>query len=92
MSTAGLPVFKKLWGKIENDMDKGVYALTIVNNYDVSDFSGHKTFIITTTSNLGGKMDFLGIICLVVGAVSVVGGCVILGITYYMKKRGVDIN
>ena len=91
MSTAGLPTFKKLWGKIEHDMPKGTYSVAIQSNYDVSDFSGHKSFIITTTSNLGGKMSFLGIICLVVGSVSVIGGGGIIALIFYLKKKGIDI-
>lgn len=87
MSTAGLPTFKKLWGKIEHDLEKGKYALTIENNYDVSKFSGHKSFVITNTSNLGGKMNFLGIISLFVGSVSVIGGIAILIVDHYLKKR-----
>ena len=91
MSTAGLPTFKKLWGRIDHDLPEGKYSITITNNYDVSDFKGSKSFVLTTTSNLGGKMSFLGIISLVVGALSVVGGGMIFGVIYFLKKRGIEI-
>ena len=57
----------------------------------MSDFKGSKSFVLTTTSNLGGKMSFLGIISLVVGALSVVGGGMIFGVIYFLKKRGIEI-
>jgi hypothetical protein len=92
MNIAGLPTFKKLWGKINSDLHKGTYTLEIVNNYDVSDFNGKKTFILTTTSNLGGKMSFLGIVSLIVACFSIVGGAGILVLDYFGKRKGVDIR
>jgi len=53
MRTAGLPNFRKLWGKLSNctgvgaeanctpidaDLPKGEYTVKIQNNYDVSSF------------------------------------------------------
>jgi hypothetical protein len=32
MSVAGLPRFRKLWGKIDKDLDEGTYKLVIVNS------------------------------------------------------------
>ncbi len=32
MRTAGLPNFRKLWGRIEVDLDVGTYTVTIVNS------------------------------------------------------------
>lgn len=93
MSTAGLPTFKKLWGKIKHDLPKGEYAVTIQNNYDVSDFDGEKAIIISTTSVLGGKMSFLGILSLIVGGVSFIGGSAVVGLGCYLKKiRGISID
>lgn len=34
MRTAGLPNFKKLWGKIEIDLQPGDYHVKIKNNYN----------------------------------------------------------
>lgn len=33
MRTAGLPNFRKLWGKIDKDLEEGQYQVTIKNNY-----------------------------------------------------------
>jgi hypothetical protein len=92
MSTAGLPTFKKLWGKIEHDLPKGTYWVTIQSNYDVSDFSGRKSFVLTTTSNLGGKLSFLGVISLIIGSISLLGGLGILGIIFYLRKQNINIS
>lgn len=85
MRTAGLPSFRKLWGKIEKKLDIGTYTLTIDNNYDVSSFEGQKSFVLSTTNALGGKNYFLAICYIVVG-----GLCIIFAFIFlfaYIKKR-----
>ncbi|CAG9322823.1 unnamed protein product [Blepharisma stoltei] len=86
MSTAGLPTFRKLWGKIEHDLDSGKYRMQITNNYDVSSFSGEKSIIITTSSAFGGKLNFLGILYIVVGCLSFAGAGLIFVTNYYKAK------
>lgn len=65
MSTA-----RKLWGRIDHDLDTGKYYLTIDNKYDVSGFDSEKRVVLTTSSAFGGKSAFLGVLCLVVGVLS----------------------
>lgn len=67
MRTAALPKFRKLWGKIDTDIEKGVYTLDVLNLYNVKDFDGKKTFIISTANAFGGKNIFLAVAYLVVG-------------------------
>lgn len=38
MRTAGLPNFRKLWGKIDGGLKAGQYQVTITNTYNVSEF------------------------------------------------------
>lgn len=40
MRTAGLPNFRKLWGRIENGLEKGNYTVHIKNEFEVSPFQG----------------------------------------------------
>ena len=40
MRTAGLPNFRKLYGKLNEDLAEGTYTLKIKNNYDVQSFGG----------------------------------------------------
>jgi len=54
MRTAGLPSFRKLYGVINQDLNPGTYSLSIKNNYAVTQFNGHKTFVLSTTNMLGG--------------------------------------
>ena len=43
MRTAGLPNFRKLWGRIEPKLiTKGKYRVTIQNNYETTAFQGKK--------------------------------------------------
>ena len=72
MRTAGLPNFRKLWGRLESDMLPGTYRLDIQNSYDVNSFSGKKSYVFSTTNALGGKNYFLAICYLVVGSLCIV--------------------
>lgn len=61
MRTAGMPNFRKLWGRITDGVPAGTYTLNIVNNYNVDAYDAKKTFIISTTNAFGGKNYFLSI-------------------------------
>ncbi len=67
MRPAGLPSFRKLYGKINMDLAEGEYKLVIGNNYPVKSFKGKKSFVLSTVNSLGGKNNFLGIAYVVVG-------------------------
>ena len=90
MRTAGLPNFRKLWGRIPNGLEAGTYKLKINNNYQVAPFQGSKSFVISTTNALGGKNYFLAICYITVGVL-----CMLFSLVFciaYMKKRNNNNN
>ncbi|BAT93130.1 ALA-interacting subunit 3 [Vigna angularis] len=87
MRTAALPTFRKLYGRIEEDLNEGdTINVTLHNNYNTYSFNGKKKLVLSTTSWLGGKNDFLGIAYLTVG-----GLCFFLAlaftVVYFVKPR-----
>ncbi|KAG8386549.1 hypothetical protein BUALT_Bualt03G0159900 [Buddleja alternifolia] len=87
MRTAALPTFRKLYGKIEVDLRAGeTIDVTLQNNYNTYSFNGKKKLVLSTTTWLGGKNDFVGIAYLTVG-----GLCFFLAIVftliYLIKPR-----
>lgn len=74
MRTAALPTFRKLWGRIETDLQPGNITVNINNFYNTYGFGGKKTLVLSTTSWLGGKNNFLGFAYLVVGSLCIVIG------------------
>mmetsp|Transcript_12983 Transcript_12983/g.13112 ORF Transcript_12983/g.13112 Transcript_12983/m.13112 type:complete len:225 (-) Transcript_12983:41-715(-) len=86
MNVAGLPYFRKLWGRIEEDLPEGKYKVVIVNNYDVASFNGQKWVVISTTSRFGGKVTFIGVLYIIFGACALFGSIIIF-LTFYLRKR-----
>jgi hypothetical protein len=87
MRTAALPTFRKLYGKIEVDLEANeVINVTLDNNYNTYSFNGKKKLVLSTTSWIGGRNDFLGIAYLTVGMICL---ALAMGFTavYFIKPR-----
>lgn len=68
MRIAGLPVFRKLWGRIDKPLKAGsTLRVHFAHHFPVREFFGRKAFVISTSSVLGGRNDCLGIGYIVVG-------------------------
>ena len=84
MRPSPLPNFRKLWGRIEEQINKGsTITVEVENNYNVSKLfsasDAKKRLIITTVNIFGGKNTFLAIGCLILG-----GACLILGVVFFI--------
>lgn len=93
MRTSALPTFRKLWGKIETDLEAGsVVSVDIDNRYNTYAFDGKKKVILSTASWLGGKNDFLGIAYLVVGCLCYAYGLVFLVLLCKFPRELGDVS
>jgi hypothetical protein len=62
----------------------------MIKDYPVVGFSGTKSFIISTTTWIGGKNPFLGIAYLVVGSLCILLGFCFLIIHFKFSRKYVD--
>ena len=88
MRPSGLPNFRKLWGRIEQDLEPGDYRIEIENEFDVASFSGEKHFVLSNVNAFGGKNTFLAVSYIVVGVICIILAIVFLiGYNIHQKKQ-----
>ncbi|BGP13045.1 hypothetical protein JCM10213_000950 [Rhodosporidiobolus nylandii] len=81
MRTAGLPTFRKLYYRNDDeDMPAGTYEVDVFMNYPVAPYGGTKSIVFSTVSFIGGRNPFLGIAYIAVG-----GACVVLGLALTLR-------
>ncbi|KAI1756095.1 CDC50 family protein [Xylaria castorea] len=64
MRTAALPSFFKPWAFGNETLVAGTYSVDIIDNFNMTEYKGRKSLVITTTGPLGGKNDLPGILWL----------------------------
>lgn len=80
MRTAALPSFRKLYGRIEEDLEADdVVVVKLMNNYNTYSFGGKKKLVLSTSNWLGGKNDFLGASYIVVGS-----SCIFIALVFLL--------
>ncbi|MQM08555.1 hypothetical protein Taro_041412, partial [Colocasia esculenta] len=78
MRTAALPSFRKLYGRIEEDLNADeLLTVRLVNNYNTYSFGGKKKLVLSTTNWFGGKNDFLGVAYISTGCC-----CILIAIAF----------
>lgn len=79
MRTAALPLFRKLYGYIEQRIPAGsVLTFNVQANFIVERLEGHKALVVSNTYIFGGKNHWLGTLFIIVGAVAAVFGLLFL--------------
>jgi hypothetical protein len=93
MRTAGLSTFRKLYGRINIDLEPGdTVRVAVQSNFPVESYSGTKSVVLSTVSWLGGKNSFLGIGYLAVGGVALIFTAVYAFLHFKRPRRLVDID
>ena len=89
MKISGLPTFRKLYGRVFEDLKAGeIYKVVIKDTYNVDGYKGTKSFVISTTNWAGGKNDSLGIGFIIVGGLLLLLGLIFL-VMFMMAPRKV---
>ena len=95
MRSAGLPNFRKLFGRIDQQLDAGNYTVNVNTNsfgkklYDVSTFNGTKSFVLSTTNVMGGQNFFLAICYICIGGLCLM--CAIIFFAGYIQKKSQNV-
>jgi hypothetical protein len=98
MQMETFPNFRKLWARIENDLEPGNYSLIVTSSkneiivdYNVMNFNGKKFAVLSTSSALGTAAFF--------GYALIIGGCycfviilVLLVLYSINKNKNFDYN
>ncbi|KAJ0078696.1 hypothetical protein Patl1_23979 [Pistacia atlantica] len=80
MRTATLPTFRKLYGRIEQDLQANdIVTVVIQNNYNTYGFKGTKSLVLSTTSWVGGKNSFIGLAYITIGGI-----CLFLAVSFIL--------
>ena len=87
MRTAGLPTFRKLYGKIDGNFKSGdVLSFSVIANFEVNSFNAGKGLTLSTLGEMGGKNPFLGIAYIVVGTISLLLA-ILFAVKYFVDPR-----
>ncbi|KAI0206036.1 CDC50 family protein [Astrocystis sublimbata] len=87
MRTAALPSFFKPWAFGDETLVAGTYQLQIVDNFNMTEYKGRKSLVITTTGPLGGKNDLPGILWLALAGFFIVMSLVFVAGNFIRPRK-----
>ncbi|KAF0719423.1 Aste57867_1056 [Aphanomyces stellatus] len=89
MRQAGLPYFRKLYGRLNMDLKAGMTVRFLVSSstflladFPITHVKGRKALVLTTYTWLGGRNPFLGVSYTIVGGI-----CLILSFLFFGKHK-----
>lgn len=71
MKISPFSTFRKLYGVVKKDISKGKITLKVNNYYNVDEWNGKKSIVLSNASTFGGKNNKLGIIFITAGCVCI---------------------
>lgn len=92
MKVAGLPVFRKTYGKCPGVVPSGTYTILISSTYEVESYGAKKSLVISNTSWIGGKNTFLGYAYIIAGTVFLTLGAIFLTRHLVAPRRLGDVS
>ena len=82
--------FKKIWGKIDFDLQPGNYTLIVKNNYDIKKYDAEKYFCISN-ANIFGINNSFGYFFIAIGIYLFIV-ILILWVRYLLSKESKEVN
>lgn len=82
--------FKKIWGKINFDLEPGNYTLSVKYNYDIKKYNADK-YVCISNSNRFGINNLFGYFFIAIGIYLVVI-ILILWVKYLLSKENKEVN
>ena len=93
MRTAGLSTFRKLYGRIDRDLNPGdTIYIGIQSNFEVQSYQGTKSVVLSTATWAGGKNAFIGISYVVIGALSIFFTIAYAWLHFKNPRRLIDVD
>ncbi|EGR28198.1 ligand-effect modulator 3 LEM3 family protein, putative, partial [Ichthyophthirius multifiliis] len=87
MKPSSFSSFRKIWGKINQDLNQGEYDILIDDFWNTQFFKGHKSLLLSTKDIFGGKNIFLQYAFIVVGFIQI-----LLSLVLFVKIMRTDKN
>ena len=82
--------FKKIWGRIDFDLEPGNYTLIVKNNYDIKKYDAEKYFCISNANSFGIN-NLFGYFFIAIGIYLFIV-ILILWVKYLLSKESKEVN